>query len=267
MSKFYEFQGKSVEKAIERASDELNILPEKIKYEVLTYGSTGIFGLVGIKKAKIKVFVDEKQKNSAKRFSRQPENKSAASATRKSTIDDYLDRLSNNDERDEEEIDQEIVEFGTNALQKIIDGISEGAIVNTRQTKEKLFFSVTGGESGVLIGKRGQTLEAIQYLLEKMINKKTTKKMRVMVDVEGYLEKRKNNLKQLASRMAEKAKKIKKPVTIGQMNAHDRRIVHIHLKNEIGIRTQSIGDGYYRKLMIFPKKRASSKGRNNNSKF
>jgi len=99
-----------------------------------------------------------------------------------------------------------------------------------------------------------------------MINKKTTNKIRVMVDVEGYLEKRKANLQQMASRMAEKAKKIRKPVTIGQMNAHDRRIVHIHLKDENGIRTQSIGDGYYRKLMIFPKKQGSPKGRDNNPK-
>ena len=61
--------------------------------------------------------------------------------------------------------------------------------------------------------------------------------------------------------MAEKAKRTKKPVTIGQMNAHDRRIVHIHLKDESGVRTQSIGEGYYRKLMIFPKKQAGSRRR------
>ena len=99
-----------------------------------------------------------------------------------------------------------------------------------------------------------------------MINKKSTNRVRVLVDVEGYLEKRKNNLKQMASRMGEKAKRTKKPVTIGQMNAHDRRIVHIHLKDEKGIRTQSIGDGYYRKLMIFPKKQGGSKRRRNEKK-
>jgi spoIIIJ-associated protein len=63
----------------------------------------------------------------------------------------------------------------------------------------------------------------------------------------------------MASRMAEKAARTKKPVTLGQMNAHDRRIVHIHLKDERSVRTQSIGDGYYRKLMIFPKKQAKPK--------
>jgi len=268
MSKFFEFQGKNVEKAIERASDELNISADKIKYEVLTYGSTGIFGLVGIKKAKIKVFVDEK--NKSQRPS-QPPVKSApskTSKTAKTTIDEFLERLPDSDEaKAEKETNEEIIDYGIKALQKILDGISDGATIKTKNSKEKLFFAVTGGDSGVLIGKRGQTLEAIQYLLEKMINKRTTKKLRVMVDVEGYLEKRKNNLKQLASRMAEKAKKIRKPVTIGQMNAHDRRIVHIHLKDESGIRTQSIGDGYYRKLMIFPKKRGASKGRSSHSKI
>ena len=264
MSKSYEYQGKNVEKAIERASEELNIAPEKIKYEVLTYGSTGIFGLVGIKKAKIKVFVDVKNKD--QRSSASSENPSASNKS-KATIDDYLDGLAISEEsQDNNEDIQEIVDYGTSALQKIIHGISEDASITVKQTKGKLFFSVTGGESGVLIGKRGQTLEAIQYLLEKMVNKKTAKKIRVMVDVEGYLEKRKNNLRQLASRMAEKAKKIRKPVTIGQMNAHDRRIVHLHLKDENGIRTQSVGDGYYRKLIIFPKKRGSSKGRHSNTK-
>ena len=134
------------------------------------------------------------------------------------------------------------------------------------QKRDKLLFSISGGDSGVLIGKRGQTLEAIQYLLEKMINKKSTNRVRVLVDVEGYLDKRKNNLQQMASRMAEKAKRTKKPVTIGQMNAHDRRIVHIHLKDESGVRTQSLGEGYYRKLMIFPKKQAGNRRRNTEAK-
>jgi spoIIIJ-associated protein len=258
MSKSYEFQAKNVEKALELASDELNIPAEKLKHEVVTYGSTGIFGLVGIKKAKIKVFVEEKKtdknKNNPSEELPLPENS------------DNLAEDSANDKSYDGKSDEEIIPFGIKALQTIVDGISAGATIKSEQNKEKLLFSISGGDSGVLIGKRGQTLEAIQYLLEKMINKKTTKKIRVMVDVEGYLEKRKANLKQMASRMAEKAKKMRKPVTIGQMNAHDRRIVHIHLKDENGIRTQSVGDGYYRKLMIFPKKQGSPKGRDNNPK-
>ena len=255
MTKSYEFQGKNVDKALEKASDELNIPTEKIKHEVLAYGSSGIFGLVGVKKAIIKVFVEEEKKktNHAKPVDTKPSATPVANVL-------IEEAFSNNVTSPEH--DQEIVDAGIKGLQKIVDGITAGATVNLTPKRDKLLFTVSGGDSGVLIGKRGQTLEAIQYLLEKMINKKSTNRVRVLVDVEGYLDKRKNNLQQLASRMAEKAKRTQKPVTIGQMNAHDRRIVHIHLKDESGVRTQSIGEGYYRKLMIFPKKQEDSKTRN-----
>ncbi|MBC2711348.1 MAG: Jag N-terminal domain-containing protein [Desulfosarcina sp.] len=259
MSNYLEFKGKNVDKALENASDALNIPPEKIRHEVLTFGSTGIFGLVGVKKAKIKVFVDEDK--TKKNRSNSTDTKPLVTPGPKAPKVDVTVESAEPSKHDEI-----IIAFGIMALQKIVDGITAGTTVNIVRKREKLLFTVSGGDSGVLIGKRGQTLEAIQYLLEKMINKKSTNRVRVLVDVEGYLEKRKNNLKQMASRMAEKARRIKKPVTIGQMNAHDRRIVHIHLKDQSEVRTQSIGDGYYRKLMIFPKKQGESKRRNTNEK-
>lgn len=255
MSKSYEFQGKNVDQAIEKASDELSIPPEKIKHEVLAYGSSGIFGLVGVKKAKIKVFVEEKRKK-PKRV--KPVEKEACVTTHEKTT--TAEKAT--DSAEPQKYDADVLSSGIQALQTIIDGITVGATVNLTHQRDKVLFSISGGDSGVLIGKRGQTLEAIQYLLEKMINKKSTNRVRVLVDVEGYLDKRKSNLKLMASRMAEKAKRTKKPVTIGQMNAHDRRIVHIHLKDECSVRTQSIGEGYYRKLMIFPKKQGGSRRKN-----
>ena len=248
MSKSYEFKGKNVDQAIEKASDELSIPPEKIKHEVLAYGSSGIFGLVGVKKAKLKVFVEE-ERNHRKR------NKPVSKASTENRVEKPAKTEKTHEAEAPQKIAEALTASGIHALQAIIDGITTGATVDVAQKRGRLLFSISGGDSGVLIGKRGQTLEAIQYLLEKMINKKSTNRVRVLVDVEGYLEKRKNNLQMMAARMAEKAKRTQKPVTIGQMNAHDRRIVHIHLKDESGVRTQSIGEGYYRKLMIFPKKK------------
>lgn len=259
MSKSYEFQGKNVDQALEKASDELSIPAEKLKHEVMAYGSSGIFGLVGVKKAKIKVFVED-DKNKAKRG--KPSVKKVAVDNIEKAVPAEITLESERSHKH----DEQLLASGIQDLQTIINGITVGATVNLIQKKDKVIFSISGGDSGVLIGKRGQTLEAIQYLLEKMINKKCTNRIRVLVDVEGYLDKRKNNLQQMASRMAEKAKRTKKPVTIGQMNAHDRRIVHIFLKDEIGVRTQSIGEGYYRKLMIFPKKQGGLYKRNTDAK-
>ena len=81
------------------------------------------------------------------------------------------------------------------------------------------------------------------------------------MDIEGYMETRKENLQHLAYKMADKAKKTGRPATINQMSAQDRRIVHLALKDDNKVRTQSMGDGYYRRLVIFPKKKNSFKGK------
>jgi spoIIIJ-associated protein len=252
MTKSYEFQGKSVEAAFNKAIEALQIPAEKIRYEVLTHGSSGIFGIVGVKKAKIKVYLEQEMESNS-RFKRNEAGPAVSGA--------HEGRVKDHSAEDKRKRKNDPASFadGVQTLQTIVDCITDGATVRLGQGTDKLIFTISGGERGVLIGKRGQTLESIQYLFEKMINKKSTRRIKVVVDVEGYLEKRKKNLQALASRMAEKVRRIDKPVTIGQMNAHDRRVVHIHLKGEKDVRTQSIGDGYYRKLMIFPKKQGDSK--------
>ncbi len=245
-----EFEGKNVEKAVERASAKLKISTEKLKYEVVTYGSTGIFGLVGVKKARIKIIEDLN-------VSRE-DSESEDISLQDSSIDEIKSFVKSTLEGESKGgIEDETIEYGKAVISKITDAITSGAQVEAGIQKERINFSITGGSSGVLIGKRGQTLEAIQYLVEKMINKRSKKRIRILIDVEGYQEKRKENLKKLAVKLAHKAKRIKKPVTLGMMNSHDRRIVHIQLKEESGVRTQSIGEGYYRKLMIFPKKKGN----------
>jgi spoIIIJ-associated protein len=149
----------------------------------------------------------------------------------------------------------EAVATGKEALRRIIDFITSGAEIHVEAGEDRILFNVEGGNAGVLIGKRGQTLEAIQYLVEKIVNRQSDTRIRIQIDVEGYLNNRRENLKNLARKLSEKAKSTGKPATIGQMNAHDRRIIHLTLKNDQGVRTQSIGDGFYRKLVIFPKKR------------
>ncbi len=150
-------------------------------------------------------------------------------------------------------------EIGREALQRMIDLITTDATISIEEKSNRFCFNVKGGNSAVLIGKRGQTLEAMQYIVEKIVNKKRKERVGIQVDVEGYLEKRRISLEKTAFRLAEKVKRTGKPATIGQMNSHDRRIVHIALKDDDMVRTQSMGDGILRKLVIFPKKNSSRK--------
>ena len=141
-------------------------------------------------------------------------------------------------------------------LQRIVDAITSDATISAEETNGRILLNVAGGNAGVLIGKKGQTLEAIQSLVDKIVNKynRHHDRIRVQVDVEGYLATRKLNLEKLAVRLADKSKKIRKPISLGHMNGHDRRIVHLALKDDPGVQTRSRGEGYTRKLVIFPQK-------------
>lgn len=286
MNQFVEFEGKNIDQALARASDQLKTPVERLQYDVVSYGSSGIFGLVGAKKAKIRVKsnkfkgLTQEAKEQARdlvkdAFQLEDEQDIAE-------IDDEHDApgnaqdsgdsdLANGDDEGEEEsnlpgvdtIDMDkVIADGKAVLQRLVDFITEDCRISVDIVRQRVVFKVEGGNSGMLIGKRGQTLEAIQYLVEKIVNKHNEQRVRVLVDVEGYLKARKTNLQKLAAKMADKAQKTKKPVTIGQMNAYDRRTVHLHLKNNSAVRTQSVGEGYYRKLIIFPKK--GKRGRQSN---
>ncbi len=263
MKPFSEFEGKNVEAAIEKACEELEIDTDNLKYDVISNGSSGIFGLVGVRKAKIRVETKEDSLNNIETGKDIEKKEDTGSSLvdeafndleRKKegikTKEDIKDRKTK--EKRESNVPQEIIDLGKETLTKIVDLITTGATISVNQRPEKIIFNIDGGESGVIIGKRGQNLEAIQYIVDKVLNKKSDQRVRLQVDVGGYLEKKKANLKRLALKLATKTKKTGKPSTIGEMNAHDRRIVHITLRSDKKVRTQSVGDGYYRKLIIFP---------------
>ena len=264
-----EFVGKNVKVAVQTASDELNIPLSEIQYDIISNGSSGIFGLVGAKKAKIRVHFPASIKSAGRQSVHQADRiKSFEENDAKSLVDEAFNetpvrpkkrQLELNEESEQPteplvDISSNYVQAGKLALQKIIDLITEGTNVSIEIERGRVLFNIFGGNSGVLIGKKGQNLEAIQYLIDKIVNKNSDKRIRIQVDVEGYLKTRKENLVKLAGRLAEKAKRTGRPSTIGQISAQDRRTVHLTLKSDKEVRTQSIGDGYYRKLVIFPKK-------------
>jgi len=260
-----EFLAKNVDKAIEKACDELNLTPDKIRYDILSHGSSGIFGLAGIKKAKIRVHLPEKPKVPASEDEFPTPNSGPKHEISSEKILSPEHLFKDNDADDPHPItfEENPLDLGRSVLQRIVDSITSDAEISAEENSGWLFFNINGGNAGILIGKKGHTLDAIQSLVEKIVNKHNPHngRIRVQVDVEGYLETRKANLEKLAERLADKSKRIRKPISLGQMSAYDRRIVHLALKNDPDIRTKSRGEGYMRKLVIFPQK--NSKQRQN----
>jgi spoIIIJ-associated protein len=136
--------------------------------------------------------------------------------------------------------------------------------VSVEETSEKIILTIEGDESGLLIGRRGQNLDALQYILNKAINKSDNNRKMISVDSETYRKRREESLLELAKRVKEKVKNTQKPVSLAHMNAHDRRIIHLALQEDESLITKSRGEGEYRKIVVLPARKGKSNTRTKN---
>jgi spoIIIJ-associated protein len=135
-------------------------------------------------------------------------------------------------------------------LKDLFAKMGVSARVNAREDDEKIEITIEGSDSGIIIGKRGETLDAIQYLTGLVVNKGSKNFKRIVIDVENYREKRKRTLVGLAKKLADKAVEERKSITLEPMNPYERRIIHSTLQFEKNVKTYSIGDEPNRKVVI-----------------
>jgi spoIIIJ-associated protein len=225
--KSVETEGKTTEEAIQKACEELRVSRQDLEVEVLSGGSSGFLGL-GAKNARIRATVKESS------APRSPEASASASFS-----------------------DHQAAETARRALQGILRLLEVEATVELQEDPERILLNIRGDGSGLLIGRKGQTLDAMEYLINKIVHKEAEDKKRIVVDTENYRSRREDSLVKLAQRLGEKAKRLGRPVTISPMSAHDRRIVHLALQDDKALRTWSTGTGLYRKVIISPEKKSS----------
>ena len=118
-----------------------------------------------------------------------------------------------------------------------------------------LYLEIKGDQGGILIGKYGRTLESLQMLINRMVNKKMKNSMRVVIDIDDYRKRRSDSMVKMAQRLGEKTKRTGHSLTVGPFNAHDRRIVHLTLKEDPFLKTESLGEGDLKKIKIIPMKK------------
>ena len=141
-------------------------------------------------------------------------------------------------------------------LKDVFAAMNVEVVVNIEYNEEEKLMNIdlAGDDMGMLIGKRGQTLDSLQYLVSLVANKDTEDYVRVKVDTENYRERRKATLENLAKNMAHKVKRIRKSVSLEPMNPYERRIIHAALQDDKYVTTHSEGDEPYRRVVITPKK-------------
>lgn len=116
----------------------------------------------------------------------------------------------------------------------------------------ELYIEIKSDEGGILIGKQGRTLESLQTLISRMVNKQVKKPVGIILDIADYKKRRVDSLTKMASRLGDRVKKTGKEVAVGPFSAHDRRIIHITLKEDPSLKTESLGEGEWKKIKIIP---------------
>ena len=113
-----------------------------------------------------------------------------------------------------------------------------------------LYLEIKGDREGILIGKHGRTLESLQILINRMVNKRLKNAMRVILDIDGYRKRRSDSIAQMAHRLGEKIKRTGHSLIVGPFNPYDRRIIHLILKEDPSLKTESLGEGEFKKVKI-----------------
>ncbi|MCL5959634.1 MAG: protein jag [Chloroflexi bacterium] len=216
-----EVSAKTVDEAIRQALAILGKTREEVDISVLSEGSRGILGIGG-EEARILV---------SPRLDAETESVSPGSVA--DVAKEVLERLLS-----EMHVDAEV------SVRQEEDPSDAGAIT----------LDIDGGDLGILIGRRGDTLSSLQFVVNLIVSKKLRRWTRVTVDVGGYRLRREDTLKGLALRMAERVQQTRQPVTLEAMPAYERRIVHLALQGNPHATTQSIGEGEDRKVVIMPRK-------------
>ncbi|CDA68808.1 MAG: protein jag [Lachnospiraceae bacterium] len=241
---YKEFSAKTVDDAITAACQDFFVTSDKLDYEVLEEGSSGFLG-IGAKPALIKARVKE-DKEIVKESVKEPvkevlkEEKKFVKETAK---------VSNVDAR-------EVEEAAKKFLGEVFDAMEMEVIVDARydDAEKALDVDMRGEEIGILIGKRGQTLDSLQYLVSLVVNRGQADYIRVKLDTENYRQRRKETLENLAKNIAYKVKRTKRPVSLEPMNPYERRIIHSALQNDRYVTTHSEGEEPFRRVVVSLKK-------------
>ena len=241
---YKEFSAKTVDDAITAACQDFFVTSDKLDYEVLEEGSSGFLG-IGAKPALIKARVKE-DKEIVKESVKEPvkevlkEEKKFVKETAK---------VFNVDAR-------EVEEAAKKFLGEVFDAMEMEVIVDARydDAEKALDVDMRGEEIGILIGKRGQTLDSLQYLVSLVVNRGQADYIRVKLDTENYRQRRKETLENLAKNIAYKVKRTKRPVSLEPMNPYERRIIHSALQNDRYVTTHSEGEEPFRRVVVSLKK-------------
>lgn len=245
---YIEFKGKTKNDAITEACQHFSIPSDKLDYEVIEEGKAGILGF-GSKLAVIKARVKEDVQEEVIEPVKISESVAKTAKKTYSSVQDDSAPLHGASSTAE---NHDVEAVAKNFLNEVFHAMDMTVVINTKynDSLRSLEVELSGEEMGVLIGKRGQTLDSLQYLISLVVNKGTTEYIRVKVDTENYRQRRRETLENLAKNISYRVKRTKRPVSLEPMNPYERRIIHSALQNDRYVTTHSEGEEPYRRVVV-----------------
>jgi len=286
-----DFYGKEVAEAIGNACDTLGVPQEKLEIEVLETGTTGIFGLIR-KKAHIRVLVkpdieeivaDVFEVNTFLKTKSEEEIEPEPAATSDDMVVD-ADQEAVEDDEDEDdeptgkesggEVSPESLEIVKSELLHLVELMGFPSTLEIESAGQSVLCTLRGEFEENLTGADGKVLDSLQYILRKIISRKVPERLRISINVGDFREKRLEELKVRAVEMAAQVKEDGKTQILPALNPAERRVIHMILQEDKEIRSRSVGDGLFKKILIYKpgkgnrpggRKRPQTKGRQNKS--
>lgn len=267
---FMEFSAKTVNDAITKASIQLEASSDRLEIQIISEGSSGFLGF-GSKPAIIKVRIKEeaaeikeepkkreflkkepeKKEFVKKEFTKKEFVKKEKPAAKQEELKEIREPREPKKERTPEQIEimkKSAEEFLKNVFKTM--ALPVEMVISYNENNDSLEVDFSGEDMGILIGKRGQTLDSLQYLTSLVVNKEQTDYVRVKLDTENYRKRRKETLENLSRNIAYKVRKTRKPVSLEPMNAYERRIIHSALQGNKYVETYSEGNEPYRHVVV-----------------
>ena len=262
MARTIETTGKTIEDALRAALSELGVAESDAEYEVLEEPRKGILGIIGTRAAKIKVTVKDKPAPVEPKVEEPVEPpppiveeklEEVAAVEEAPAIE--TEAVETTVEEAEEPFDPApTIERAKAFLADVLEKMHLKVTIEEQMLEEGCMLNISGNNLGILIGKHGQTLDALQYIVNLAANNRQERRVRFMLDVEGYREKRAESLTSLAKSLADRAIKMRKEVRLEPMSRYERKIIHLTLQENPRVSTHSAGTEPYRYVIITPKK-------------
>ncbi|MCR5558126.1 MAG: protein jag [Butyrivibrio sp.] len=250
---FKEFTAKNVDDAITEACEQLMVTSDRLEYEVVSNGSTGFLG-INAKPAVIKARIKEETKETVE--VKEPVKEAVKEVKKETKKEEPVKEEVKTVKATSNINADECIKKANDFLKDVFGAMNMEVTVNSMFNAEDnvLDVELSGAEMGVLIGKRGQTLDSLQYLISLVVNRDCDDYIHVKVDTENYRERRKATLENLAKNISYKVRKTRQSVALEPMNPYERRIIHSALQNDRYVTTHSEGDEPFRRVVVTLKK-------------